>query len=811
MAEMCFSAYKVRLHNAGYDQYTIDVANDWREDLVGMFSHAASKGTIKQDSAARHLIPRLVVLVPRNNRKKDELVKEFAKHYESLRYDMVIIDKIMDSGCQIVEHIAQVCESLYGQHKALANGEKWRSIMPYTPLPLHSLRVLCGLIKYSQPYHLLGYLITTIDDIENWLTSPPASFDIPTGLIDEVMLTLQEATEDKIARTSIGPDAQQMAQYREQKAQSLRLQKESEVRQQENSRLEAVRRVEAEQEQLKQKIKSLEMAAARERAQETTRKLAEAAAVAQRERSYQDQLERNTAEINRLSTDLAKLAAKQTEKRKQQDTSTPLAPIVSGQPSTSTSSSFASNQTTISSFSQPQSSLGTSFGSSTDISSYGKPGSSGPVSHRPTPKDEDVPMVDVQGVDTSHEHSTNFGRVSISDPSIRTGGQSNLFNSYISKAHPTDLLGSSDGNFKAACPAYKNGTCTLGRGCKLPHTACKFWLTGDCKYGGRCYRSHDPFFLSEAAARGQSQQSSEIDSMSIDSVPTPRDSPFSQGNPFSSHLPSTMGRAIPLNERMTKNGQPILRSGQQIQTFGSQRSDSMNSFSHPTPPNGPRDSRPIAGRITRNDQPISSHGSRSASNHGGNTPGQQAPPTGPRGINFLIKGTAKSHESSPSRGTMFGFADGDGVSGYEVPPTRSRGRGALADRITRDNQPISSQNHSTASSSDRYALGHHGGVADVIQLPRDKTASKKVACKNYLKGRCNKDDKCQYAHRPCPRFLDGTCRFGEDRCKKSHDPAFLNQGPSSDSVQQSSQSQAHPQHSLTPLIRSSHWMLPSIL
>jgi hypothetical protein len=113
------------------------------------------------------MIPRLVDLVPQNNTKKDELIKDFAKHYESVRCDMVIIDKIMDSGCQIEEHIAQVRDSLYELHKALANGEKLRNIIPYTPLPLHSLRALRGLIKYSQPYHLLGDLITTVDDIEN--------------------------------------------------------------------------------------------------------------------------------------------------------------------------------------------------------------------------------------------------------------------------------------------------------------------------------------------------------------------------------------------------------------------------------------------------------------------------------------------------------------------------------------------------------------------------------------------------------------------------------------------------------------------
>ncbi|KAI4949261.1 hypothetical protein J4E91_004999 [Alternaria rosae] len=479
MAEMCFSAYKARLHMAGYTQYTADVANEWREDLVEMFSHAALKGTIKQNAAARHVVPRLTTLIPRRNEKKDELAKDFAKHYETVRNDMMVIDRVMGNGFKVDERsIIEVRECINGLHYFLAKGEQWRNVMPYTPLPIYRLRALRDLIKYSRPHHLLGDLVTNVEDMEGWLSPPPASFAFPTGSIDETMDTLQKVTEDKIAKTSIGPYAQQMADYRAQKAEVLRLQKEEQVRQQEKERLEEVQRGQAEREQLKQRIKSLETTAAEERAQESMKKAVEAAATAQREKSYRNQIVQNATEINRLKPDLANLAAKQGTQDKPEATSKSSPPVVSGQIGTSISSSFSSNQTANNGSFQPQSSLGTSFGSSMNGGSYGQPGSFDQTSHHPTPKDDDVQMTDARGFDSSQQDPRSFGPVGSSAYSIRGVGQSNLFNAGITNGALSHPLGISadDGNFKAACPAYKNGTCTLGRSCKLPHTACRFWL-----------------------------------------------------------------------------------------------------------------------------------------------------------------------------------------------------------------------------------------------------------------------------------------------------------------------------------------------
>jgi hypothetical protein len=586
MAEMCLSAYKARLAAAGYKKYPTDVSNDWREDLVEIFSHAASKGTIKQNVAARHVIPRLLVLVPRTNEKKAKLVKDFAKHYEDVRNDMVAIDKIMESGCKTDEYfIMEVREYLNGLHNALAKGETWRNIISYTPLPLYRFLALYDLIKSSQPYRPLVDLTTHIEDINSWLNPQPERFAFPTRLVDGVMKTLQEATEDKIEKTSIGPNAQQMAEYRAQKAKSLRLQKEEQARQQESARLETMQSLQAEKEKLKEQVKSLEMNAAKERAQESVRKRTEATATAQLAKTYQDQIVNDATEISRLKTDLANLTARQLEK-KSDDTFAPSLPAMSGQLGTPLNSSFSSSQTANSSFSQPQSSSGTSFGSSINGGSCGQPLLFGQALHCPTLKDDDVPMTDTRGFDVSTHHPTRFGLSGLSGPGQRGTGQPNSFNTHIGNGGHSHPLGMSagDGDFKAACPAYKNGSCALGRNCKLPHTACNFWIKGSCKYGGKCNRSHDPFFLTEATSKGVSTRSPRDDQMVIDSAPIPRRSNFSNANPFSSHPPSTTGGSNLFGGKMMKNGQNL---------------------SSQTPPSGPRGIRSLADRITRNDKPTS--------------------------------------------------------------------------------------------------------------------------------------------------------------------------------------------------------------
>ncbi|KAI4937912.1 hypothetical protein J4E85_000349 [Alternaria conjuncta] len=638
MAETCFSAYKARLHIAGYSQYTADVANDWREDLVELFSHAALKGTMKQDAAARHVIPRLTTLIPQKNEKKGALVKEFAKHYQTVRNDMMVIDRVIGNGSKVDEQsIVEARECINGLHHILAKGEQWRNVMPYTPLPTYRLRALRDLMKYSRPHHLLGDLITNIEDMEGWLSPPPASFNFPTGSIDETMETLQKATEDKIAKTSIGPDAHQMAEYRAQKAEALRLQKEEQIRQQEKERHDEVQRVQTERDQLKQQIKSLEMTAAKERAQESVKKVAEVAATAQREKSYKDQIAQQTTEINRLKTDLANLSAKQAAHNKPEATTTSSLPVTAGQSSASMNSSFTSNQTANSSLYQPQSSLGTSFGSSVNGGSYGQLGSFGQVSHYPTPKDDDVQMMDTRGSDSSQQHP-GFGQVGSSTSITRGVGQSNPFNTHIPNGAPSHPFGMSadDGNFKAACPAYKNGTCTLGRSCKLPHTACKFWLSGSCRFGGRCKHSHDPFFLTEVASKGQSKQFPRADQMVIDPVPAPQSGNFSQTNPFSSHLP---GGSNPLGGGMKGNGRSTLQPKQQNQTFSFHNSNSKNPFGHAPPP-APAVRKPtLAERVTRGEQPTS---------FDNQTPfGYHTPPTGPRGNRSLADRITKNDQPMP--------------------------------------------------------------------------------------------------------------------------------------------------------------------
>ncbi|CAN9231422.1 unnamed protein product [Alternaria sp. RS040] len=689
MAEMCFSAYKVRLHEAGLQQYTIDVANDWREDLVEMFSHAALKGAIKQDAVARHMVPRLVLLLPRNNEEKKELVKDFAKHYEHVRRDMMVIDKTMLSRDE--DSIAEVRECLYGLHKALAEGERWRTILPYLPLPLplHRLRALRNLIEYSRPYQFLRHLVTEIDDIEGWLTFLPASLDtsiFPSELVNAVKETLQQVTEDKVVKTSIGPNAQEMAEYREQKARRQHLEKEEQARQQEQVRAEKLQKIEAEQTKMKKDIESLELAVMKERAQEIAKKHSEAAALAEREKSYQDQISLNTTDIKRLNARIDGLAGLQAQETQPKLASTPLLPIDPVQLSASMDSSLSSNQTANSSIYQPQSSLVTSLGSS-----FAQPGSFEQTLPQRAPKDNGVQMEDVQGIGSSQQHPTKSDQVSFSGSEIRIAGQPNTFGAHISSGAVSQLLELSNSNFKSACPAYKNGHCPAGKSCMIPHSVCKFWLKGNCRYGGNCIRSHDPFFLTDTTSRGQQRQSSQVDQMIVDPDPTPRSSTLSQENPF--------------------------QRGRQSRAQASQASNIMSLPDHEALPTGPHERPSIMGRITKDGQPIISYGSNIASIKAGNTNRQQ------------------------------------------------------------------------------------GILSDAIQGPRATIGSKKVACKNNLKGRCNKGFNCQYAHEPCPRFMKGTC-FVDDQCRRSHDPLFLRQGSSSNSAQQSSKSPTRQQPSQTRIEKS---------
>ncbi|KAB2110347.1 hypothetical protein AG0111_0g1246 [Alternaria gaisen] len=596
MAEMCFSAYKVRLHEAGPQQYTIDVANDWREDLVEIFSHAALKGAIKQDAIARHMVPRLVLLLPRNNEEKKELVKDFAKHYEDVRHDMMVIGKIMLSGDE--ESIAETRECLYGLHKALAGGARWRKILPYLPLPLplHRLRALRNLIEYSQPHQFLRHLVAEIDDIESWLTFLPTGLNtsiFPTELDNAVKGTVQQVTGDKIVKTSIGPNAQEMAEYREQKAERQNLEKEEQARQQEQTHAGKLQKIEAEQIQMKKDIKSLELAVTKERAQKIAKKHLEAAALAKREKSYQDQILLNTIEIKRLNAELDNLAGGQTQKMQPKVTSTPLSPIDSVQLSTSMGSSFSSNQTANSSIYQPQSSLGTSLGSS-----FAHLGSFEQILHQRAPEDDGVPMEDVQGIVLSQQHPTKSDQVGFPGPEARIAGHLNTFGTHISSGTPSQLLGLSNSNFKSACPAYKNGHCPAGKSCMMPHSVCKFWLKGNCRYGGNCTRSHDPFFLTDATSWGQQRQSSQVDQMIADSDPTPRSSAFSQENPF--------------------------QLGRQNWAQASQASNIMSLPDHQALSTGPHERPSIMRRITKDGQPIISYESNIALiKDGGNNNRQQ--------------------------------------------------------------------------------------------------------------------------------------------------------------------------------------------
>ncbi|KAF1828377.1 hypothetical protein BDW02DRAFT_603468 [Decorospora gaudefroyi] len=245
MAEMCFSAHVSRQRDAGMPMYTEDTAHDIRQDLLEMFKSAKSKGTFRHDAAARHTIPRLARDRPRTNNEKKQLIEDFIQHHRGVYGDLEVIAELMGRGFQIDDDfITTIRETLVGLHKACADGGMWRNIMPYTPLPLDSLRTVRHHINWSRQSRNLNDLIDSIDDINVWLSLPLPSLEFTPDLIESARDAMKARTEEKIAKANMGlpverhPDVGDRARVEEQDAQRQRVQKEQ-SRQRDESRIEA--------------------------------------------------------------------------------------------------------------------------------------------------------------------------------------------------------------------------------------------------------------------------------------------------------------------------------------------------------------------------------------------------------------------------------------------------------------------------------------------------------------------------------------------------------------------------------------------
>jgi hypothetical protein len=159
MASMCFSAHETRRCELSFNEYERDVADDLRQNFVIMFTHAKAKGLFKDSTAARQMIPRLTSIRPRDNKEKEQFVREFLKHFDNVLCDMVEIEGMMASGCQVDADFTDIIrEHINVLQINLKRGEKWRNIIPYTPLPIKSLLKLRDLIKCNGKYFLLADL-----------------------------------------------------------------------------------------------------------------------------------------------------------------------------------------------------------------------------------------------------------------------------------------------------------------------------------------------------------------------------------------------------------------------------------------------------------------------------------------------------------------------------------------------------------------------------------------------------------------------------------------------------------------------------
>jgi hypothetical protein len=186
---MCFSAHMTRRYEHKFEKYEKDVADDLRENLVVMFKYALSKGVFKDSTATRQMNPRLASIRPRDLKEKDQFVRGFINHYDSTRCDMGETEGLLASGCQVdADLIDAIREHINVVHNILKQGEKWRNIIPYTPLPRKSLLKLRDLIKYNRAYYLLGD-IQSIHEIEAWLTIPPPPKDYFTAEMEEYVKT----------------------------------------------------------------------------------------------------------------------------------------------------------------------------------------------------------------------------------------------------------------------------------------------------------------------------------------------------------------------------------------------------------------------------------------------------------------------------------------------------------------------------------------------------------------------------------------------------------------------------------------------
>ncbi|KAL6154083.1 hypothetical protein ACJQWK_01895 [Exserohilum turcicum] len=301
MADMCFNQHKSCLPTLDIAGYPHHVEQDYRQDLLVMFTHARSKGYFRPDTAARHMIPRLAGLAPRTRADKMALVHDFISHYNSVRCDVLFIQDLMSGDSQFdLDFVTTTRTCIATLHMTLAKGTKWRTIMPYTPLPTACLSVLTGFVQHPKHCELLSDLTDSVQDIKSWLSIPSPCIEFSATLIDSAVDTLAQQTgktnHEEAENSIIVPENEKTAELKTLKEQ---------VRLLEAARRQGIEQAQAERVQLNRHIEALEVASAEKSAKHSAGEESWVATVAELERQHCKQSEQQLRDTERLTAALA--------------------------------------------------------------------------------------------------------------------------------------------------------------------------------------------------------------------------------------------------------------------------------------------------------------------------------------------------------------------------------------------------------------------------------------------------------------------------------------------------------------------------
>lgn len=519
MARMCFGAHILRQQEAGITDYTSHAQQDYQQDLTCMFAYAQSKGYFRKGTAARHLIPRLANITPRSRHDKIALVDEFVQHYESVQCDLLFIKDIITVNPQVdLDVVTTIRDCLSALHLSLAKGVKWRTIMPYTPLPKACLPMLRDFIANPKHFRFFGDLTHTVVDLETWLNPPPPCIEFLARLKVSVMDTSQQENEKTTGNPPPSPPPQDdagtepLAKLIEQGMEQVGLVTERVSLVTEKVDLlankvglleEQLQQAEIARTRITQNISVLEVTSAEQKAENTLKEERWVAAASQIRKEHCEHIARQNSEIERIKIGV-------------DGERTRCVNVMAN-----TSQMLAEANERINILASLPSSLPTS-----------QPWNS------PVDLDQSSDMMDIDQKTISS--SNGFSAPNLIDP-----GNSNPLASYLAQDTTAHQHVNPYGPFKEACRDFKLGTCRRGKKCRLPHRPCRHWLIGNCKYREKCNRSHDPFFLGQPDAQTQSSQHSDVDLMSLDDYPHQDPYPMTGQGPFGSIQPSTLSEHAP--------------------------------------------------------------------------------------------------------------------------------------------------------------------------------------------------------------------------------------------------------------------------